>query len=232
MALILGIESSCDETAAAVIDSEGASLASRIVAQRIASQDDAHRPYGGVVPEIAARAHAERLAPMIAAVLKEGRVALADLDAHFARAYVASHSDLSTLYPHDELAALEHYFSTGHAEGRRDMRGDQRTARRAGRRPSRRRSPSCAVRSTRRGPNASSPAPRLRRWTTWSIFISHARAWMHASPPRALRVSASPKRRITPSPATAPVGRRPMPGCRRRQPNLVVRQFAQTEHRL
>ncbi len=52
-----------------------------IVAQKIASQDEEHAAYGGVVPEIAARAHAERLAPMIAAVLKEGRVALADLDA-------------------------------------------------------------------------------------------------------------------------------------------------------
>lgn len=81
MALILGIESSCDETAAAVIDSEGASLASRIVAQRIASQDDAHRPYGGVVPEIAARAHAEVLSPMIAAVLADAGLTLDDMDA-------------------------------------------------------------------------------------------------------------------------------------------------------
>ena len=69
MALILGIESSCDETAVAVIDGAGTTLAARIVAQRIASQDDEHRPYGGVVPEIAARAHAETLAPMVGAVL-------------------------------------------------------------------------------------------------------------------------------------------------------------------
>jgi N6-L-threonylcarbamoyladenine synthase len=59
MALILGIESSCDETAVAVIDGAGATLGARIVAQRIASQDEAHRPFGGVVPEIAARAHAD-----------------------------------------------------------------------------------------------------------------------------------------------------------------------------
>ena len=50
--LILGVESSCDETAAAVICSERGLLSSIV-----ASQDDAHRPYGGVVPEIAARAH-------------------------------------------------------------------------------------------------------------------------------------------------------------------------------
>ena len=76
MRLVLGIESSCDETAAALV-TEGR----RIVAQRIASQDDAHRPYGGVVPEIAARAHAERLAPLIAATLADAGVNLADVDA-------------------------------------------------------------------------------------------------------------------------------------------------------
>jgi N6-L-threonylcarbamoyladenine synthase len=51
------------------------------VAQRIASQDEAHRPYGGVVPEIAARAHAERLSPIIAEVLDEAGLALGELDA-------------------------------------------------------------------------------------------------------------------------------------------------------
>ncbi len=81
MALILGIESSCDETAAAVIDSNGPTLAKRIVAQRIASQDDAHRPYGGVVPEIAARAHVEVLSPMVGAVLADAGLTLDDMDA-------------------------------------------------------------------------------------------------------------------------------------------------------
>ncbi|MFN5819621.1 MAG: tRNA (adenosine(37)-N6)-threonylcarbamoyltransferase complex dimerization subunit type 1 TsaB, partial [Novosphingobium sp.] len=76
MGLVLGIESSCDETAAALVDGER-----RIVAQRIASQDDAHRPYGGVVPEIAARAHAERIAPLVAAVLADAGLELADVDA-------------------------------------------------------------------------------------------------------------------------------------------------------
>ncbi|WP_120717651.1 tRNA (adenosine(37)-N6)-threonylcarbamoyltransferase complex transferase subunit TsaD [Tsuneonella amylolytica] len=76
MGLVLGIESSCDETAAALVAHDRT-----IVAQRIASQDEAHAPYGGVVPEIAARAHAERLAPMIEGVLTDAGVALADLDA-------------------------------------------------------------------------------------------------------------------------------------------------------
>ncbi len=53
----------------------------RIVAQRIASQDAEHAPFGGVVPEIAARAHAERLAPMIEGVLADAGIALADCDA-------------------------------------------------------------------------------------------------------------------------------------------------------
>ena len=76
MQVVLGIESSCDETAAALVTSER-----RILAQRIASQDEEHAPYGGVVPEIAARAHAEKLAPMIEAVLDEAGIALTDLDA-------------------------------------------------------------------------------------------------------------------------------------------------------
>ena len=76
MVRILGIESSCDETAAALVTSDR-----RILAQRIASQDAAHRPYGGVVPEIAARAHAERLAPLIEAVMADAEMELSEVDA-------------------------------------------------------------------------------------------------------------------------------------------------------
>lgn len=76
MALVLGIESSCDETAAALVDGER-----RVLAQRIAGQEERHAPYGGVVPEIAARAHAERLAPLIEGVLGDAGVTLADCDA-------------------------------------------------------------------------------------------------------------------------------------------------------
>lgn len=76
MGIVLGIESSCDETAAALVDSDR-----RILAQRIASQDAEHAPYGGVVPEIAARAHADRLAPLIAATLADAGMTLADVDA-------------------------------------------------------------------------------------------------------------------------------------------------------
>ncbi len=76
MRIVLGIESSCDETAAALVTSERV-----ILAQRIASQDEVHRPYGGVVPEIAARAHAERLAPMIEATLADAGMTLDQVDA-------------------------------------------------------------------------------------------------------------------------------------------------------
>ena len=76
MALVLGIESSCDETAAALVDGER-----RILAQRIASQEERHAPYGGVVPEIAARAHAELLAPLIGGVFDDAGKSLADCDA-------------------------------------------------------------------------------------------------------------------------------------------------------
>jgi len=76
MSLILGIESSCDETAAALVTS-----GREVRAHRIARQEEAHRPYGGVVPEIAARAHVEVLAPLVEGVLADAGVTLADVDA-------------------------------------------------------------------------------------------------------------------------------------------------------
>ncbi len=76
MTLVLGIESSCDETAAALVDGDR-----RILAQAIASQEAEHAPYGGVVPEIAARAHAERLVPLIDKVLADAGKTLSDCDA-------------------------------------------------------------------------------------------------------------------------------------------------------
>ena len=74
--IVLGIESSCDETAVALVTADR-----RVLAERIASQEAEHAPYGGVVPEIAARAHAQRLAPMIEAVLADAGMTLAEVDA-------------------------------------------------------------------------------------------------------------------------------------------------------
>jgi N6-L-threonylcarbamoyladenine synthase len=76
MSLILGIESSCDETAAALVASDR-----RILAHALAGQEAAHRPYGGVVPEIAARAHVEILPALIEQALAEAKVSLGEVDA-------------------------------------------------------------------------------------------------------------------------------------------------------
>ncbi len=74
--LLLAIESSCDETAAAVI-SRDLTVHSSIVA----SQTDLHERFGGVVPEIASRAHVERILPVIDEALKKAGIGLSDLDA-------------------------------------------------------------------------------------------------------------------------------------------------------
>src|SRR5216110_1694706 len=73
--VVLGIESSCDETAAAAL-SDGR----RILSSVVASQDDVHAPYGGVVPELAARRHIEVIVPVIERALDQAHVRLADLD--------------------------------------------------------------------------------------------------------------------------------------------------------
>lgn len=78
--LILGIETSCDETAAAVVAREPDGRGT-ILSNIVRSQFDQHKIYGGVVPEIAARAHTECLDGIVAAALKEADVGLSDIDA-------------------------------------------------------------------------------------------------------------------------------------------------------
>jgi N6-L-threonylcarbamoyladenine synthase len=75
---ILGIETSCDETAVAVVSDDGGRPAIR--ANLVQSQLAEHAPYGGVVPEIAARAHLDHLDRLIAAALDEAGLGFADLD--------------------------------------------------------------------------------------------------------------------------------------------------------
>ena len=77
---VLGIETSCDETAAAVVRGRAPGPGT-ILSNIVFSQLDAHRPYGGVVPEIAARAHVERLDGIVEEALASANVTLADLDA-------------------------------------------------------------------------------------------------------------------------------------------------------
>lgn len=73
--LVLGIETSCDETGIGIVRGH------HLLANTIASSMDEHARYGGVVPEVAARAHLEALEPTLTAALTEAGVALADLDA-------------------------------------------------------------------------------------------------------------------------------------------------------
>ena len=74
--LVLGIESSCDETAAAVVR-DGREIVSSI----IASQIDMHRPWGGVVPELASREHLEKIEPIVTEALTRAEVSFSDIDA-------------------------------------------------------------------------------------------------------------------------------------------------------
>jgi len=77
---ILGIETSCDETAAAIIRGD-ANEPPGILSERIASQIEIHAKYGGVVPEIASREHLQQLPPMVDSVMHEADVAWRNLDA-------------------------------------------------------------------------------------------------------------------------------------------------------
>lgn len=74
--LVLGLESSCDETAASVVE-DGRRVRSNV----IASQHDLHARYGGVVPEIASRAHVERLIPVLREALTQARIGFGEIGA-------------------------------------------------------------------------------------------------------------------------------------------------------
>src|SRR5439155_48696 len=74
-AVILGLETSCDETAAAVVSTEG-----RILSNVVASQADLHARFGGVVPEVASRRHLELVTPVVREALGEAGVELTELE--------------------------------------------------------------------------------------------------------------------------------------------------------
>src|SRR6478752_5524962 len=77
---VLGIETSCDETAAAIVERDGAGHGT-ILSNIVRSQLEEHAPYGGVVPELAARAHVSHLDHIIARAAADAGVRLSELDA-------------------------------------------------------------------------------------------------------------------------------------------------------
>ena len=74
--LVLGIESSCDETAAAVVR-DGNEILSSVISSQIAM----HKPFGGVVPELASREHLEKIEPIVKGALEQAGVGFSDIDA-------------------------------------------------------------------------------------------------------------------------------------------------------
>ena len=77
---ILGIETSCDETAVAIFEGDGGSGKGRVLAERIASQIETHARFGGVVPEVASREHLQALPMMVEEVMKEAACDWSDID--------------------------------------------------------------------------------------------------------------------------------------------------------
>ncbi|MCX5672884.1 MAG: tRNA (adenosine(37)-N6)-threonylcarbamoyltransferase complex transferase subunit TsaD, partial [Planctomycetota bacterium] len=73
---ILGIETSCDETCAAVVED-----GRRVLSNVVATQIEIHRKYGGVVPEIASRAHLEALVPVVSEAMEVARLGMDAIDA-------------------------------------------------------------------------------------------------------------------------------------------------------
>ncbi len=78
--IILGIETSCDETAVALYDGDPATGQGTIVAERIASQIETHAKFGGVVPEVASREHLIALPPMVDSLFEEAALNWSDID--------------------------------------------------------------------------------------------------------------------------------------------------------
>ncbi len=73
--IILGIESSCDETAVALLETPN-----KLLSNFVASQDEIHARFGGVVPELASRRHMEMIVPLLNSALEQGNIGLKDID--------------------------------------------------------------------------------------------------------------------------------------------------------
>ena len=112
--IVLGIETSCDETAAAVVDGER-----RVLSERILSQTEEHRPFGGVVPEVAARAHLEHIDRLVGEAMDGASIGFAVLDGVAATAgpgliggvLVGVMTAKAIAAVHDNLAAVAESFA-------------------------------------------------------------------------------------------------------------------------
>lgn len=113
--LVLAIETSCDETAVAIFSQEHGLLASEI-----SSQIPLHRPYGGVVPEVASRNHLEMVEPLISVALEKSGVAISRIDAFAATSGPGLASSLlvgSSVAKGLAVAASKPYQAINHIEG-------------------------------------------------------------------------------------------------------------------
>ena len=115
MALVLALETSCDESAVAITEGTGSVLSSEI-----SSQIDLHRPYGGVVPEIASRNHNVALRPLIEQALENAGVGIEEIDAFAATAGPGLASSLligNTTAKALALALAKPFYAVNHLEG-------------------------------------------------------------------------------------------------------------------
>ncbi len=115
MSVILAIETSCDETAVAVLRGRH-----ELLANEISSQVSLHRPYGGIVPEIASRNHNLTLAPLLESALERAGIALGDIDAVAATAGPGLASSLligDTAAKTLALALKKPFLAINHLEG-------------------------------------------------------------------------------------------------------------------
>lgn len=116
---VLGIETSCDETAAAVVGFDAAETP-HILANTIYTQYQEHLDYGGVVPEIAARAHVDKISPIVATCLKDAGLNLTDIDAFAATAGPGLLGGLLVGVSYAKTLAMVHnkpYLGVNHLEG-------------------------------------------------------------------------------------------------------------------
>lgn len=116
--IILGLESSCDETAVAVLRADGNRVV--VLSNQVYTQHHEHLAYGGVVPEIASRAHLQKFPPLITAALTEANIAYTDINAIAATTGPGLNGGLMVAMMFGKSLALglnKPFYATNHLEG-------------------------------------------------------------------------------------------------------------------